>query len=123
MKPDTFAEERLLNQPVGVCIYLIMYNRFHNYVTQQLLEINENGKFYEPPEKEPNGWKPNANWQPPKRSSEWSQDSSPTDWPTYQAKLAKSAEVSGEARQKMYNLWRDAAKEKLDEDLFQTARL
>ena len=45
LKPDTFAETRLLNQPPGVCIYLIMYNRFHNYVAQQLLEINENGKF------------------------------------------------------------------------------
>ncbi|TAQ84346.1 hypothetical protein B7494_g7332 [Chlorociboria aeruginascens] len=45
LKPDTFAEKRLLLQPPGVCIYLIMYNRFHNYVAKQLLEINENGKF------------------------------------------------------------------------------
>lgn len=45
LKPDSFAERRLLLQPPGVCIYLIMYNRFHNLVAQQLLEINENGKF------------------------------------------------------------------------------
>ena len=45
LKPDTFAEHRLLNQPPGVSIFLIMYNRFHNYVAKQLLAINENGKF------------------------------------------------------------------------------
>ena len=45
LKPDSFAEDRLMNQPPGVCIYLIMYSRFHNYVAKQLLEINENGKF------------------------------------------------------------------------------
>lgn len=50
LKPDTFAEHRLLNQPPGVSIFLIMYNRFHNYVTKQLLIINENGKFDLPPD-------------------------------------------------------------------------
>ena len=32
-------------QPPGVCAYLIMYNRFHNYVAEQLLAINENARF------------------------------------------------------------------------------
>lgn len=45
LKPDTFWEDRLVNQPPGVCIYLIMYNRFHNYVAEQLLLINENSRF------------------------------------------------------------------------------
>lgn len=45
LKPDSFAEERLLMQPPGVCAYLIMYNRFHNYVAEQLLLINENNRF------------------------------------------------------------------------------
>ena len=45
LKPDSFAEERLLMQPPGVCAYLIMYSRFHNYVAEQLLSINENGRF------------------------------------------------------------------------------
>ena len=45
LKPDTFAEDRLQDQPPGVCIFIIMYNRFHNYVAEQLLEINENGRF------------------------------------------------------------------------------
>ena len=49
LKPDSFAEERLLMQPPGVCAYLIMYNRFHNYVAEQLLLIDENNRFQKPP--------------------------------------------------------------------------
>ena len=113
LKPDTFAEERLLNQPVGVCIYLIMYNRFHNYVAQQLLEINENGKFLKPPEKKPDNWSPNPNWQPP-RNWKLADSDSATNWPEYRNKLTEAT---------LYDLWRVAAEEKLDEDLFQTARL
>ncbi|KAK2025349.1 linoleate diol synthase [Colletotrichum zoysiae] len=48
LKPDTFAEDRLLRQPPGVCIMLVMYNRYHNYVARQLLRINENGRFSVP---------------------------------------------------------------------------
>lgn len=48
LKPDTFAEDRLLRQPPGVCIYLVMYNRYHNYAATQLRRINENGKFSVP---------------------------------------------------------------------------
>lgn len=49
LKPDTFAETRLLHQPPGVCIYIIMYNRFHNYVAKQLKELNEHERFSLPP--------------------------------------------------------------------------
>lgn len=45
LKPDSFAEKRLLGQPPGVCALLVMYNRFHNYVAEQLLAINDNGRF------------------------------------------------------------------------------
>ncbi|EMD84856.1 hypothetical protein COCHEDRAFT_1219837 [Bipolaris maydis C5] len=45
LKPDTFHEKRLLGQPPGVNVMLIMYNRFHNYVAEILLKINENGRF------------------------------------------------------------------------------
>ncbi|KAI0152699.1 heme peroxidase [Xylariaceae sp. FL1272] len=45
LKPDTFAEHRLLNQPPAVSIFLIMYNRFHNYVAERLLQINEGDRF------------------------------------------------------------------------------
>ncbi|KAK4208108.1 Psi-producing oxygenase A [Rhypophila decipiens] len=48
LKPDTFAEDRLLRQPPGVCIMLVMYNRYHNYAARQLLRINENGRFQVP---------------------------------------------------------------------------
>ena len=49
LKSDSFAENRLLVQPPGVCIYVVMYNSFHNYVAEQLLLINKNGKFSLPP--------------------------------------------------------------------------
>ena len=48
LKPDTFAEDRLLRQPPGVCIMLVMYNRYHNYAAAQLRRINENGRFSVP---------------------------------------------------------------------------
>lgn len=45
LKPDTFAEERLLGQPPGVCVMLVMYSRFHNYVAENLAAINEDNRF------------------------------------------------------------------------------
>ncbi len=49
LKPDTFHEKRLLAQPPGINVMLIMYSRFHNYVADVLLKINENGRFSLPP--------------------------------------------------------------------------
>ena len=43
--PDTFHEKRLLGQPPGINVILVIYNRFHNYVADILLKINENGRF------------------------------------------------------------------------------
>ncbi|KAL9094108.1 MAG: hypothetical protein Q9165_003523 [Trypethelium subeluteriae] len=48
LKPDTFAEDRLLRQPPGVCVMLVMYNRYHNYAAKQLHRINENSRFSVP---------------------------------------------------------------------------
>ncbi|KAF2177884.1 prostaglandin G/H synthase 2/cyclooxygenase 2, pgh2/cox2 [Zopfia rhizophila CBS 207.26] len=45
LKPDTFHEKRLLGQPPGVNVILVMYSRFHNYVAEMLLKINEEGRF------------------------------------------------------------------------------
>jgi hypothetical protein len=45
LKPDTFAEKRLLSQPPGVCALLVAFNRFHNYVVTELARINEAGRF------------------------------------------------------------------------------
>lgn len=45
LKPDAFAEMRLLGFPPGVPALLVCFNRFHNYVVAQLAEINEAGRF------------------------------------------------------------------------------
>jgi hypothetical protein len=36
LKPDAFSEKRILGFPPGVSVFLIMFNRFHNYVVTQL---------------------------------------------------------------------------------------
>ncbi|KAK5995433.1 Linoleate 10R-lipoxygenase [Cladobotryum mycophilum] len=48
LKPDTFADKRLLGMPPGVCVILIMFNRVHNYVAGNLAAINENNRFAKP---------------------------------------------------------------------------
>lgn len=45
IKPDCFSETRLLSFPPGVGALLIMFNRYHNYVVEQLASINEEGRF------------------------------------------------------------------------------
>lgn len=50
LKPDCFSEKRLLGFPPGCGVLLIMLNRFHNYVVEQLAVINENGRFDKPQE-------------------------------------------------------------------------
>lgn len=47
IKPDCFSEPRLLTFPPGVGALLIMFNRYHNYVVEQLALINENERFTE----------------------------------------------------------------------------
>ncbi|KJX94810.1 fatty acid oxygenase like protein [Zymoseptoria brevis] len=49
IKPDCFAETRLLSFPPGCGALLIMFNRYHNYVVEQLALINEDGRFTENP--------------------------------------------------------------------------
>lgn len=46
--PDTFHEKRLIAQPPGVNVMLVMYSRFHNYVADILFKINEGNRFPEP---------------------------------------------------------------------------
>jgi len=45
LKPDAFAEYRVLGFPPGVPALLVCFNRFHNYVAAQLKIINEGGRF------------------------------------------------------------------------------
>ncbi|KAJ4861751.1 hypothetical protein T069G_02705 [Trichoderma breve] len=48
LKPDTFADKRLLGMPPGVCIILVMFNRVHNYVAANMAAINEGNRFAKP---------------------------------------------------------------------------
>ncbi|KAL4778664.1 heme peroxidase [Aspergillus varians] len=45
LRADCFSDKRLFGQPPGVATILILYNRFHNYVANMLLAINEGGRF------------------------------------------------------------------------------
>ncbi len=62
LKPDCFADKRLLGMPPGVGVLLIMFNRFHNHVCENLMAINEGDRFTPPPsnlpeEKAAQAWK------------------------------------------------------------------
>lgn len=62
LKPDTFADKRLHGMPPACSVILIMFNRFHNHVAENLAAINEGGRFNKPedgPDKEANerAWK------------------------------------------------------------------
>ncbi|KAH8683552.1 heme peroxidase [Ilyonectria robusta] len=48
LKADCFADRRLIGNPPGVCIILIMFNRFHNHIAANLADINEGGRFTKP---------------------------------------------------------------------------
>ena len=48
LKPDCFSEARLLFFPPGVGCLLIMFNRFHNHVVENLARINEGNRFSRP---------------------------------------------------------------------------
>ncbi|KAL4941229.1 Psi-producing oxygenase A [Aspergillus oleicola] len=50
LKPDCFSTKRVLGFPPGVGVLLIMFNRYHNYVVEQLVAINECGRFTKPDE-------------------------------------------------------------------------
>lgn len=45
LKNDTYSEQRLLGQLPGVSALLIAFNRFHNYVVEEMALINEGGRF------------------------------------------------------------------------------
>lgn len=53
LKPDSFAEERLIGQPPGVCVMLVMYSRFHNYCAENIAAIDEDERFTMPAEGDP----------------------------------------------------------------------
>ncbi|KAM0326950.1 hypothetical protein ACHAQA_006071 [Verticillium albo-atrum] len=48
LKADSFADKRLLGMPPAVGVLLVMFNRFHNNVAENLAAINEAGRFTPP---------------------------------------------------------------------------
>ncbi|KAI0883987.1 linoleate diol synthase precursor [Annulohypoxylon maeteangense] len=48
LKPDCFSSTNPYGFPPGIGVFLIMFNRFHNYVVTQLASINEGGRFTKP---------------------------------------------------------------------------
>ncbi|KAK3949467.1 heme peroxidase [Pseudoneurospora amorphoporcata] len=48
LKVDCYADKRLLGMPPGVSVLLIFFNRFHNYTCDNLMAINEDGRFNKP---------------------------------------------------------------------------
>lgn len=45
LKPDCFADKRILGFPPGVGLLLIMFNRWHNWIVGQLALIDEGSRF------------------------------------------------------------------------------
>lgn len=95
IRPDCFSETRLLSFPPGVGTLLIMFNRFHQNVAEQLATINEKGQFTRPV------------GEPPKI------DYNAKDWWKLPALTQNST-----AEERQAAAWR-----KYDEDLFQVSRL
>lgn len=50
LKPDTFSEVKILGYPPGVCTLLVSFNRYHNFVVDELANISEGGRFSLPVE-------------------------------------------------------------------------
>ena len=45
LKPDRYADIRFWLQPAGVTAVLVLFNRNHNYLAENLLKIDENARF------------------------------------------------------------------------------
>ncbi|OAX82311.1 hypothetical protein ACJ72_03340 [Emergomyces africanus] len=56
LKPDCFSETRILGFPPGVGVLLIMFNRFHNHVVENLAVINQEDRFSRPAESNVNAY-------------------------------------------------------------------
>jgi hypothetical protein len=94
LKADCFYDARILGFPPGVGVLLVCFNRYHNYIVDEMAQINEHGRFSQP---NLDAIKVNVRAVNPK----W------TD-----------AQISQEAQKKY-----DTYVTKRDENLFQTARL
>lgn len=52
LKPDQFADIRFWLQPAGITALIVLFNRNHNYLADNLLRLNENTRFSTLNEKE-----------------------------------------------------------------------
>jgi len=43
--PDSIASERIMMMPPGVIAVLLMFSRNHNHIAENLLSVNEDGKY------------------------------------------------------------------------------
>ena len=121
LKPDTFAEDRLLRQPPGVCIMLVMYNRYHNYAARQLRRINENAqKAWERFLTDKSAISPEEAWSQYRTTMNERYSEA-----TLQEKIDNAIKGDSAAGAKIMEFEKayDAAWGKLDDDLFNTARL
>ncbi|KAF2433982.1 heme peroxidase [Tothia fuscella] len=86
LKPDCFSEVRLLAFPPGVGALLIMFNRFHNNVVEQLATINEKNQF-----KKPDGNAPEIDTT----KAKWRDDfhSNHPDWAKYDENLFQTGRL------------------------------
>lgn len=48
LKPDCFADKRLLMMPPASCALLVLLNRNHNYIAEKLFDINEFQRYKDP---------------------------------------------------------------------------
>lgn len=83
LKPDAFSEVRLLSFPPGVGVLLVMFNRFHQNVAEQLAIINEGGRF-----KRPEGEPPKIDI---KKKEWWKEVAAP--WKKYDEDLFQTARL------------------------------
>lgn len=51
--PDSFAEDRLILVPPASSALLVIFSRNHNYIADNLLKINERGRWSDPPPSDP----------------------------------------------------------------------
>lgn len=91
LKPDAYADKRLIGMPPGVSVLLIMFNRFHNHVAEHLAAINEGARFTPPPGPRPGLSDPQPVNDDPKEDD--AQRRSEAAWKKYDEDLFQTARL------------------------------
>jgi linoleate 8R-lipoxygenase/9,12-octadecadienoate 8-hydroperoxide 8R-isomerase len=95
LRPDCFSETRLLSFPPGVGTLLIMFNRFHQNVAEQLATINEKDQFTRPKGEPPKiDYKAKDWWVlPPLTQDSTTEQKKAVAWRTYDESLFQTARL------------------------------